>query len=107
MTVDIWNTPTMVTKKDGTVEFVKLADLYPADAPKPMTFIPEASVSIGGREIGTAKGTRIIPEGLGETMGYKEVPTPQTPACEHLYHAEWGNSGPIMVCAKCGDWHHD
>ena len=64
-TVDIWNAPTLVTKKDGTMVSTSLAELY------------------------------------------REVPTPQTPACEHLYHAEWGNSGPIMVCAKCGDWHHD
>lgn len=51
----------------------------------PMTFIPKAEVSIG----------------------YKEVETPQTPACQHSYRSDWGHAGPIMVCDKCGDWHHD
>lgn len=38
---------------------------------------------------------------------FREVPTPQTPACEHQWHNDWGSFGPIMVCTKCGEWHHD
>jgi len=38
---------------------------------------------------------------------YREVRTPQTPPCQHAYESSWGFSGPIMVCTKCGHWHHD
>lgn len=106
--IDIWNAPIVIlNEQDGGPKVTSLAELWPEEKGNPMTFIPKATVTIGDREIGTAHGTRIIPEGLGDTMGYKEVRTPQSPECEHLWHSEWGRSGPIMVCAKCGDWHHD
>lgn len=28
-------------------------------------------------------------------------------ACAHDWRSEWGHAGPIQVCSKCGDWHHD
>lgn len=27
--------------------------------------------------------------------------------CSHLWENRWGFNGPFMVCAKCGEWHHD
>lgn len=38
---------------------------------------------------------------------YKEVRNPQAPVCLHVWRSSWGFSGPIMVCDKCGEWHHD
>lgn len=30
-----------------------------------------------------------------------------TPVCSHAWRSSWGGSGPIMICDKCGEWHHD
>lgn len=74
----------------------------------PMTYIGPCTVHLGDEQIGTVPtGIFVVKPGIGKAMGYTEVQTPQTPECKHLWQSDWGSSGPIMVCAKCGSWHHD